>query len=89
MTDRLSYIRAYCHWRIARKCALTMLRATGYDTPAGREIATARANDGMAAARRGLQALYRTPASERTDHALVAWRTGRGMDGYDNIAAAE
>lgn len=87
MTERQTILSGCLYARRQMQAALVAC-ANAYDTPVGRRIAIEMAEVElwrwqMRAAR------YRRPtAEERNRAALVAWHTGRGMDRYDNIAAA-
>ena len=61
--------------------------ANAYDTPVGRRIAIEAAEVELWRWQIRANRYRRSTKAERDRAALVAWHTGRGMDGYDNIAA--
>lgn len=84
-TERQTILAGCLLARLQRRIALHFA-ACNYDTGVGRKLATEKADLALACWQRRAVRYRRSTAEER---ARDAWQAALGMDGYDNIAAAE
>ena len=87
-TERQTILRGCLHARLRMKIALHFARCN-YDTPVGRKLAIEEAEVELWRWQMRAARYRRSTAEERNRHAVEAWRSALGMDGWDNIAAAE